>query len=366
MKKRMNRVIARRDDTPLAIPDAGWPLAEPFAIGGVSIPNRVIQAPLAGIANWAFRRQSRRHGAGMAVSEMVSAFGIAYDNERTKGMLTLQPDEDPVAIQLFGADPDRMAEAARVVQDAGADIVDINMGCPVKKVCKTGAGAALLTDPEVGARVVEAMVAAVDIPVTVKMRRGMTPATADPVTAARRFEEAGAAAIFFHPRTAAEEYEGRADHRHTAEVAAAVSVPVIASGDIDTPAEAARILTETGATAVAIGRPGLGNPWIYGEIAGGRPTEHRSLADVVAEIDAFAADVALALGEHRACAYMRKFYPWYLTGLDIPGPDRDALLVAPTLTGALDLLHGLREHTGLQPPTDVVYVTSPPIGASSL
>lgn len=366
MKKRMNRVIARRDETPLAIPAGGWPLAQPFAIGDVRIANRVVQAPLAGIANWAFRRQSRRHGAGMAVSEMVSAFGIAYENERTKGMLAIQPDEDPVAIQLFGADPDRMADAARAVQDAGADIVDINMGCPVKKVCKTGAGAALLTDPEVGARVVEAMVAAVDIPVTVKMRRGMNPSTADPVTAARRFESAGAAAIFFHPRTAADEYEGRADHRHTAEVAAAVAVPVIASGDIDTPAEAARVLAETGATAVAIGRPGLGNPWIYGEIADGRPTAVRTLAEVVAEVDAFAADVAQALGRHRACAYMRKFYPWYLAGLEVPGPDRDALLVAPTLDGALDLLHRLEEQTGLQPHAAVDYLTSPPIGASSL
>lgn len=349
MRKRMNRVVAGRDTAaPLEV-DGPWPLAEPFAIGGVEIANRVVQAPLAGIANWAFRRQSRRHGAGMAVSEMISSFGIVHANERTRAMLTVQPGEDPVAFQLFGADPARMAEAAVAVQEAGADIVDINMGCPVRKVCKTGAGAALLTDPEEGAAVVEAMVRAVRIPVTVKMRRGMNPATADPVTAARRFEAAGAAAIFFHPRTAAEEYAGRADHRHTAEVAAAVSIPVIASGDVDSAVEAARVVRETGAAAVAIGRPGLGNPWIYGEIAEGRPSRQRTMPEVLAEVESFAADVAAALGPDRACAYMRKFYPWYLTGLPVTGTERDGLLTAPTLDEAMALLRGLAERGGLKP-----------------
>jgi len=345
----MNRVVAARDASASLRLDGPWPLAEPFAIGGVEVANRVVQAPLAGIANWAFRRQSRRHGAGMAVSEMISSFGIVHENGRTRDMLAIQPDEDPVAFQLFGADPARMAEAARVVEQAGARIVDINMGCPVRKVCKTGAGAALLADPEEGAAVVEAMVRAVRIPVTVKMRRGMTPATADPVTAAQRFEAAGAAAIFFHPRTAAEEYAGRADHRFTAEVVRAVSIPVIASGDIDSPAEAARVMGETGVAAVAIGRPALGNPWIYGEVAEGRPSRPRTMPEVVAEVESFAADVSSALGPDRACAYMRKFYPWYLTGLPVSGPERDSLLTAPTLQEALGLLRGLVERGGLKP-----------------
>lgn len=359
MKKRMNRVVARREDEPQITIDGQWPLAEPFTIGGVEIPNRVVQPPLAGIANWAFRRQSRKHGVGLAVSEMVSSFGIVHGNERTAGMLRTDHDDGPLAIQLFGADAGAMAEAARAVQDAGADIVDINMGCPVRKVCKTGAGAALLLDPEVGAAIVEAMVQAVDIPVTVKMRRGLTPDTADPVGAAKRFEAAGAAALFVHPRTASQEYTGRADHRYTAEVAEAVSIPVIASGDIDSPGEAARVMQQAGVTAVAIGRPALGNPWLFGEVLRGGHDPDRSLADVVREVESFAADVAAALGPDRACAYMRKFYPWYLVGQPVAGVDRDALLVAPTLEGALDLLRGLVERHGLKPADSVNYGTSP-------
>ncbi len=349
MRKRMSRVVAARDSEPQITLDGPCPFAEPFAIGGVRIPNRVVQPPLAGIANWAFRRQSRRHGVGLAVSEMVSSFGIVHDNERTRQMLRTDHDEGPVAIQLFGASPEAMAEAARAVQDAGADIVDINMGCPVRKVCKTGAGAALLLDPKAGAAIVAAMVRAVDIPVTVKMRRGLTPETADPVTAAKRFQDAGAAALFVHPRTASQEYAGRADHRYTAQVVQAVSVPVIASGDIDSPGEALRVMGETGVTAVAIGRPALGNPWIYREVLDGAHGPERSLEQVVREVRDFAHDVAAALGPDRACAYMRKFYPWYLTGHAVAGPDRDALLVEPTLEGALGLLQGLMEQAGLKP-----------------
>ena len=345
----MNRVVAMRDTEPQIVLDGPWPLAEPFAIGDVQIPNRVVQPPLAGIANWAFRSQSRRHGVGLAVSEMVSSFGIVHDNERTRQMLCTDHDAGPVAIQLFGANPDAMADAARAVQDAGADIVDINLGCPVRKVCKTGAGAALLLDPEAGAAIVAAMVRAVDIPVTVKMRRGLTPETADPVAAAKRFEAAGAAALFVHPRTASQEYAGRADHRHTAEVVDAVGIPVIASGDIDSPGEAARVMRDTGVAAVAIGRPAFGNPWLFGEVLRGGRGPDRSLAQVVCEIQSFAADVAIALGSQRACAYMRKFYPWYLVGLPVAGAERDALLVEPTLDGALDLLRGLAERDGLKP-----------------
>ncbi len=345
----MNRVIATRDPEPRIAVDGPWPLAEPFAIGDVQIANRVVQPPLAGIANWAFRSQSRRHGVGLAVSEMVSSFGIVHANERTRQMLRTDHDAGPVAIQLFGANPEAMADAARAVQDAGADIVDINMGCPVRKVCKTGAGAALLLDPEVGAGIVEAMVRAVDIPVTVKMRRGLTPETADPVTAAKRFEAAGAEALFVHPRTASQEYAGRADHRYTAEIVRAVSIPIIASGDIDSPGEAVRVMGETGVAAVAIGRPALGNPWLYGEVLRGGHGPDRSLAQVVREVESFAADVAAALGPARACAYMRKFYPWYLAGLPVTGADRDALLVEPTLDGALDLLRGFTEGAGLKP-----------------
>ncbi len=333
----MNRTAAVLD-VELPVLDGAWPLAEPFAIGSVMLGNRVVQPPLAGIANWAFREQSRRFGVGLAVSEMISAYGVRYSNERTHAMLATDRDGGPVAMQLFGSDPEVMAEAARVAVDEGADMLDINMGCPVRKVLKTGAGAALLEDPRAGARVLEAVVGAVNIPVMVKMRRGLTPQTADPVRAARVFAASGASAITFHPRTASEEYEGRADHAHTAELVAAVDIPVIASGDIDSPAEAARVLADTGATAVAIGRPALGNPWLYEDVLEARPPHLRPLDVIVEEVLRFADDVRAALGENRACTYMRKFYPWYLAGHDVPVEERAQLLVEPTLDSALEHL----------------------------
>jgi nifR3 family TIM-barrel protein len=316
-------------------------VAEPFDIGGLRIENRLVQAPLAGIANWAFRRQSRRHGAGLAVSEMIASFGIRYANRKTLGMLTIAPDEHPVGVQVFGADVEAMAEAARAVEAAGADLIDVNMGCPVPKICKTGAGAALLADPESAAAIVEAMVRAVRIPVTVKMRRGLTPTSARPVETARRFEAAGAAALCVHPRAAAEEYGGTADHRITAEVVAAVSVPVIASGDIATAEDARRVMEQTGCAAVAVGRAALGNPWVFGEILRGGAARRPTMPEVVAEVAAFAADARLALGDERACGYMRKFYPWYLAGYPVSPPDLHELLTIPTIDAAVARLRDL-------------------------
>jgi tRNA-dihydrouridine synthase B len=344
MRKRMSAVLAGRAAGPVAPPPPAperWPVREPFAIGGLRLENRLVQAPLAGIANWAFRRQSRRHGAGLTVSEMIASFGIRYANRKTLGMLTIVPDEHPVGVQLFGADADAMAEAARAVEEAGADLIDVNMGCPVPKICKTGAGAALLADPAKAAAIVEAMVGAVDVPVTVKMRRGLTPDSSEPVEAARRFEAAGAAALCFHPRAAAEEYGGRADHRITAEVVAAVGIPVVASGDIATPADALAVLDGTGCAAIAVGRAALGNPWVFGELLQGVPRPRPTLAETLAELSDFAADAGLALGERRVTGYMRKFYPWYLAGHDLGSHVLGEMVTAPSVEAALGLLRPL-------------------------
>jgi tRNA-dihydrouridine synthase B len=341
MKKRMRAVLQGRSGpaaTGAAPPPGSNPLGEPFRIGRLELGNRVVQAPLAGIANRAFRLQSHRHGAGLAVSEMVASMGIVHGNRKTLDMLVRDPREGPTGVQIFGADPAVMAEAARVAEGAGGDFVDINMGCPVRKVCSTGAGAALLADPERAAAIVRAMAEAVAIPVTVKMRRGLTPSTSAPTEAARRFEAAGASALFVHPRAAAEEYEGTADHRITAEVVRAVGIPVIASGDVLGPDDGRRVLDETGCAGVAIGRGALGYPWIFGDLVAGRPRRRPDAHEVAGELRRFAADARAVLGERRVCGYMRRFYPWYLAGYRTPPGLLEGMLRAPSLDEALVLL----------------------------
>lgn len=345
MKKRMRALVAARAKDPVPPPQAAgpWPLSEPFRVGSVEIPNRVVLAPLAGIGNRPFREQARRHGAGLVVSEMVAAHGIRHGNQRTRSMLELGAGESPVAIQVFGGDPAVMAEAARVVQDAGADIVDINMGCPVPKIMKTGAGAALLADPSKGEAVVRAMVDAVDIPVSVKMRRGIRPGDMDPAETARRFEAAGASLITIHPRAAADEYSGTADHSISASVVAAVDVPVLLSGDIADAAGAREAMAMTGAAGVMIGRAALGNPWALGAIARGEAEPRPDAAQVLDEHIAFCHDIAALMGPDRACHYLRKFHSWYLAGRGIDDADIQALMEDPTLDDAVARLLSLRE-----------------------
>ncbi len=345
MKKRMRALVAARSREPAASPPAAgaWPLAEPFRVGDVELPNRVVQAPLAGIGNRVFREQSRRHGAGLVVSEMVAAHGIRHGNRRTASMLELGEGESPVAIQVFGGDPEVMADAARAVEAAGADMVDINMGCPVPKIMKTGAGAALLDDPAKGEAVVRAMADAVGIPVSVKMRRGIRPGDIDPGEVARRFEAAGAALITIHPRAAVQEYSGTADHRVSAEVVRAVDIPVVISGDISTAAEARDALELTGAAGVMIGRAGLGNPWVLGAIARGDADPRPSQDQVIAELMGFGTGIAELIGTDRSCHYLRKFHSWYLAGRGIPDDDIQALMEAPTYEEAMGLLAVLRD-----------------------
>ena len=341
----MRALVAARKRDPVAPPpsDGHWPLAEPFSVGDVVIPNRVVQAPLAGIGNRVFRAQSRRHGAGLVVSEMVAAHGIRHGNRRTTSMLEVVPGEHPMCIQVFGGAPDVMAEAARAVEEAGADMVDINMGCPVPKIMKTGAGASLLADPDRAVAVIRAMADAVRIPVTVKMRRGLKPGDCDPADLARRFEDAGAAMITIHPRAAAEEYSGSADHQISAEVVRAVQVPVVISGDIADAAGAREALERTGAAGVMIGRAALGNPWVFRAIGEGAADPRPPLYEVIDELVGFSNDIVGVLGADNACHYLRKFHSWYLVGRGVPEDQLQALMEDPTLDIALDRLARLRE-----------------------
>src|SRR6266511_2556131 len=243
-------------------------LRESWRIGPVEVPSRVVLAPMAGVSVQAFRRQGRRFGAGLVCSEMVSCAGLEHHNERTLGYLRVAGDEHPLAIQIFGSDPAVMGEAARMVEAAGADVVDINFGCPVRKVTKTGAGATLLDDPARACSIVDAVAGAVDVPVSVKMRRGLENGSRRCLEVGPIRVEAGAQTLTLHPRSARQMYTGEADHSLTAELVSLVDVPVIASGDITSRAKAQTVLATTGAAAVMVGRAAQGNPWALAEMLG--------------------------------------------------------------------------------------------------
>ena len=304
-------------------------LAAHWFIGEVEIPSRLVLAPMAGVSVQAFRRQGRRYGAGLVCSEMVSVAGIAHRNERTMDYLRVASDEHPLAIQIFGSDPVTMGEAARMVAAAGADIVDINFGCPVKKVTKTGAGASLLDDVDHAARIVAAVAAATDLPVSVKMRRGTADGSRAALVVGPRLVEAGAASLTLHPRSAKQMYTGVADHSLTAELVSLVDVPVIASGDVTSRAQAQAVLATTGAAAVMVGRSAQGNPWVLREIMGD-PTEP-SREEVVAELLLFIRETVRELGEYRATGFLKKFYGWYLGRGRFPKPFKQELLTLPTI-----------------------------------
>jgi tRNA-dihydrouridine synthase B len=312
-------------------------LDEHWLLGGVEIPGRIVLAPMAGVSVQAFRRQGRRYGAGLVCSEMVSVAGIQHANERTLGYLRVASDEHPLAIQIFGSDPAAMAEAARRVEAAGADIVDINFGCPVRKVTKTGAGASLLDDPAHAARIVEAVAGAVDLPVSAKMRRGTANGSRDCLVVGPALARAGAASLTLHPRSARQMYTGVADHTLTAELVSLVEVPVVASGDITSAAAAQRVLTETGATAVMIGRAAQGNPWALQEIRGVATDPSRD--EVVAELLLFMGETVRELGEHRATGFLKKFYSWYLGRGRFPKPFKQKLLTLDTIAEVELALH---------------------------
>jgi nifR3 family TIM-barrel protein len=312
-------------------------------------------APLAGIGNWFVRLQAKRYGAGMAVSEMVSSHAIFHGNERTcKEMLRIDPREREaggiVSIQLFGQEPDVMRVAAREVARAGADAIDLNMGCPVPKVCKTGSGAALLDDPDVAVAVARAAREGSGLPVTVKLRSGRRPGEESGFALAHRLvREAGVAAIAFHPRSAAVHHKGVPDYELAARLVATLDAPVILTGGLhDAPATRAAF-ERTGAAAVMLARGSLGNPWLFERLLGERASEHESggaldhereydherdlergpdrgtgagptRAQVLAELDWIVAAAVEHLGVARAGRYLCKFYPWYVARLGLERP----------------------------------------------
>ncbi len=287
-------------------------------IGPHQLSNRLILAPMAGITDRPFRQLCRKLGAGMAVSEMISANALVRGNQKTQLRLNHDGETGPVSVQIVGAEPDVLAQAARENVDTGADIIDINMGCPAKKVCNKQAGSALLGDELLVGRILDAVVAAVDVPVTLKIRTGSSPDERNACSIARIAEQAGIKALAVHGRTRACAFRGDAEYDTIATVKDSVAIPVIANGDITTPQKAADVLEQTNADALMIGRPARGNPWIFRQIdhylATGSQLDAPDVTEIRETLLTHLQELYAFYGEYTGVRVARKHIAWYSKG----------------------------------------------------
>ena len=288
-------------------------------IGQYKLKNNLIVAPMAGVTDRPFRMLCKRMGAGMAVSEMVASNSLLYGSEKTKRRANHEGEVDPISVQIVGADPKMLAQAAKYNVDNGAQIIDINMGCPAKKICNVMAGSALMRDEKLVSEILEAVVKSVDVPVTLKTRTGWDKGSKNAITIARLAEQSGIQALAIHGRTRACGYTGDAEYDTIRAVKAEVKIPIIANGDITTPEKAKHVLEHTGADAVMIGRAAQGRPWLFREIAHYLTTGKRMSSPQVDEIRQVLVghvhDLYDFYGEYTGLRVARKHISWYTKGL---------------------------------------------------
>ena len=315
-------------------------------IGKVKLDSITVLAPLAGITNLPLRLLAKEAGCGLVCSEMISSNGLVYQSEKTEKLLKSIPEEKPLSVQLFGADPDIMATAAKIVADAGADILDINFGCSVKKVLKSGSGAALMRTADLAKAVIRSVRAAIQIPLTIKIRTGWDKNGTDARNIAKIAETEGVDAIAIHPRLASQGFKGHADWQVISEIKRSVSIPVIGNGDIVTARDAIQMVTETGCDAVMVGRAAIGNPWIFSQINAllkGGDVSETDLPFRFRIMRRYLTSSVAYFGEKQACYMMRSRLAWFVKGLPQARYFRESIKHLSTEAEALELINRYQE-----------------------